>query len=692
MADQNFEFDVLADLLSEAATVGVLAGNEKTFTAAYEAFRAQDRKSFQSILEKLRLTPRCRLVCEWMRVKESVFLCLRLCGPPKATDKPPDPAQLAEAIARVTANEKLVLELAAIVERGDAAAFERFIAAEKLQPFCHFFCFWLCLIRYRLLCRWMCDPTVERPPSLATEITTAGHALRVLVANKKAFAQAVAGAQTGNDAEIKAAIGVAGLTPFCRLICEWFCSWHCVLVCFALCRQYPVKTPENEIQEAFLFAQATQKLGQEPLQLEKLSIAVGAGDVKAFDATVTALKLQPYCIQLCHWICALRCRRYCILVCPPPDTTPLFTHVGIYAIPTISSSGDFAPDGTTTTRLAFTKEIPLEGVLPDGQAIQAYEYRFLVDPAASPPTTATTPVLGTTILPTTIGQLEFWAYDNTLSIWYPDTRPVGVNTSFGSYNIPQPGSTFISTGPLDVTVGADGWIQVPRMNDYTQGGIGRFVPGGGLAGTDALINLDTTQYTNETVTIGALAAGSAIPGGDLSPRPTFTITFEARVHGTSSLVATNTLEVIAFSNTMYTYVRHTDWDGGTVETQDVCSLDIAELTGAGGGCAKLTTSATALFTCYNPYLASARVWLQGPTIPYPPVPGPFLFDPVIPPYGIGAVDVASGPGGHAFNISGLPSCAYILHLETTLNLTYGDGPIGYVNEDLMAFCTETGGR
>ncbi len=103
-------------------------------------------------------------------------------------------------------NEKLVLELAQILEKGDAAAFERLIVTEKLEPFCHFFCFWLCQIRYRLLCRWMCDPRIEAIPSLATEIASAGHALRVLVTNEKAFEQAVAGAQSGDPAEIRAAI------------------------------------------------------------------------------------------------------------------------------------------------------------------------------------------------------------------------------------------------------------------------------------------------------------------------------------------------------------------------------------------------------------------------------------------------------------------------------------------------------
>ena len=77
-------------------------------------------------------------------------------------------------------------------------------------------------------------------------------------------------------------------------------------------------------------------------------------------------------------------------------------------------------------------------------------------------------------------------------------------------------------------------------------------------------------------------------------------------------------------------------------------------------------------------------------IPYPPVAGPFTFNPALPPYGPGAVDVASGPAGHVFNINHLPACAYILHLETTLNLTYGDGQIGYENQDLMAFCTQNG--
>ena len=688
MPDQEFELDVLRDLLEEARSVGQLAEDENAFRQAYEAFRAGDVRKFQDVLKPHRL--RCGLICEWIRIKECIFVCLKLCGSPKPTDRQPNPRELAEAIVRITSDERLVRQLAEAVEKRDHDSFERIVEQFNLGNLCHYFCHWLCVVRYRLICRWLCSIKKVERPNFARELQSAGQALHQLLEHKGSFDEAVAASDAGDAVKLGAVIRAAQLMPLCHFICEWFCSWRCTRVCLILCRQFPLEPIEDEIQEAFAFAKAMQQLGQQPAELERLSAAVGAADAETYSASVKKLKLQRFCIQLCHWICFLRCRRFCIPVCPRPDTTPLFTHVGIYAIPTTSSAGDFAADGTTTSRLAFTKTIPLEGIMPDGQATHPYEYRFLVDPVTSPATDPTTPAEGLKVAPTTIGQLEFWAYDNTLNVWYPDTRPVGVKTAYGSYNIPQPGSTFISTGPLDVTVDPGGWIQVPRMNDYTQGGIGRFVPGGGLAGTDALINLDTTQFTNENVNLGALAAGDSIPAGDLSPRPTYAVRFEARVHGTTSLVATNTLRVIAFSNTMYTYTRHTDWDGGSVSTQDVCSLDIKELTGPGGGCAKLKTTATALFTVYHPYLASAVVWLQGPTIPYPPVAGPFTFNPPLPAYGAGAVEVASGAAGHVFNIQHLPACAYILHLETTLNLTYGDGQIGYEDQDLMAFCTQTG--
>ncbi len=437
-----------------------------------------------------------------------------------------------------------------------------------------------------------------------------------------------------------------------------------------------------------LVAVEERRLWQADLLNERLSTAVLREDVETAQNLVKEFEFERYCIQFCHWVCFLRCQLFCTCVCPPADTTPLFTHVGIYQIPTTSLAGDFAPDGTTKAGgLAFTQTIPLSGVMPDGEASQAYEYRFLINenaPSASPQVAVESPQ----IAPTTIGQLEFWEYDNSTSTWHVETRQVGVNTLFGSYAIPQPGVTTLPPVHLDVDVGPEGWIQVPRMNDFSQGGIGRFVPGGGLAGTDALIDLYTTQFTEEKIDLGALLAGESIPSADLSPRPTYTIDFEARVVATTTPVATNTLPMIAFSNTHYEYKRHTEWDGGPVAppTITVCSADILELR-EGSGCNKLIDTVTALYTCYHAYLGSAELYLQGPGIPYPPVAGPYTLTIALPPYGADAVEAASGLAGHVFDISGLASCAYVLRLRTTPNLTEGDGPIGYVDEDILAFCT-----
>src|SRR5215472_7893462 len=104
MKDQSLEFDVLHDLSEEAGVIGQLAKDEAAFTAAYEAFRSGDAKAFHAVLERLHLIPRCHLVCEWIRVKECIFLCLELCGPPKAVEKP-NPRELAEAIVRISGNE-----------------------------------------------------------------------------------------------------------------------------------------------------------------------------------------------------------------------------------------------------------------------------------------------------------------------------------------------------------------------------------------------------------------------------------------------------------------------------------------------------------------------------------------------------------------------------------------------------------
>src|SRR5439155_4735605 len=267
--------DVFRDLLEEARTIGQLAEDERAFREAYEAFRAGDVSKFQDVLKRRGL--RCSLICEWIRIKECIFVCLNLCGPPKPTDHTPNPRELAEAIVRITSDERLVRQLAEAVEKRDHDSFQRIVEQFKLGNLCHFFCHWLCVVHYRLICHWLCSIKKVERPNLARELQSAGQALRQLLEHKDSFDQAVAASDAGDAEKLGAVIQAAQPVSFCHFICEWFCSWRCTRVCLILCRGFPLEPIRDEIREALAFAKAMQQLGQQPLQLERLSAAVGAG-------------------------------------------------------------------------------------------------------------------------------------------------------------------------------------------------------------------------------------------------------------------------------------------------------------------------------------------------------------------------------------------------------------------------------
>lgn len=685
MAIRSFDPDAFRDALDEAGAAGDLAKDEKYFLAAYEAFRAQDPKAWRAALKRARLEPRCHLVCRWIRSKECFFLCLDLCGIPRPLERAPDPRALAEAIVRITADESAVKQLVQAVDKRDQAAFLKLADKFKLGPLCHFFCHWVCVVRYRLVCNWICDPQTPRPPELAFELRALGQALGRLLAHKGAFDAAVAASNANDAGKLAEVFKQPGLLQFCRIFCEWFCSWRCTLVCLTLCRQWPPVVIDKPLLEAREFALVTQRLATQPDDLASLVAAVGAGDANAYGALVERLKLQRYCVQLCHWICSLRCRRFCIIVCPPIDTIPLFTHVGGYRVDPMW--GDFQPDGTTTAgHYAFTRTIPLRGIMPDGTASEAYEYHFRVAKYTSlgPPVLGAAQDVETAMIPATnIGQLEFWYWNAALTMWLVASADYYVNNPGATVAIPQPiGPPLVVAVNKNVKPG--GWIEVPRENSLFAGGVGRFVPNGNLA------NLDTRQLTSEAfdlrIPAPGLAAGDTVPAAKKAAKPVYKIFFEARKVIGLAAVSGNDRDRIAMSNTAYTYTRHIEWAGGDVTTKAVCSLDIAELIAPGAtGCSRLGNHLHAMYTGYHPYLQDVRIWLEGNGVaaPLPTAGAPFQ---PLPP---GADEVTSPAGGHDFNIASLKPCAYILWMATTVGLTEGWGLIGDATEhDHIAFCVK----
>jgi hypothetical protein len=371
----------------------------------------------------------------------------------------------------------------------------------------------------------------------------------------------------------------------------------------------------------------------------------------------------------------------CVDLClkEPPSidvpTIPLFTNVGQYHVDPVY--GDFTGAGLTTAgNYAFTDTLPLIGILPDGQATTDMEYRFRVAEydAMGMILGAMGDVDASMVSATIIGKLQYWSWNSVLSAWELKAADYWVNNPGATVSIPQPAGPPLVVG-TNKDVGLGGWIAVPRDNALVPGGVGRFIPQGGL------VNLMTTKLTDEyydlTVPPPGTAAGASVPAGKKSRAHTFKLFFEAREIGAVVLLpGSNALDKIVFSNTHYTYNRHPTWAGSTPTTRAVVSLDILELAAPGAGCGKLTDELHALYTVYHPFVGSARVYFEG--------------NPVLPadlPLALVDGESASGVAGVLIDISSLQPCAYILWLQATLNLTSGWGQIPHPTIwDHIAFC------
>lgn len=666
--------ELVGDLRQAGGALARLARDDTTFRAVLDAFLAGDGESFQRLLQRNEIGVDCELICGWLCSKECVRTCLELCGlPPQEPFSPEEIAQFADVVVHITSDEELVERLADAVEERDRTGFQRLVSELQIERFCHVLCHWACSVRCRLRCEVVCAPVPAPPRRFVTQLSIAGAAIRTLAGNRQTLDSAVKAALAFNCPDLT---GVIGGLDTCIYVCEWICSWRCALVCLPLCRPFPPLV-DVSIDEMRAFAQAVGALTSQANALERVVSAIDAGNADAFSALLKELQLERFCLQLCHWVCAERCRLYCRCVCPSPTTMPMFTHVGQYRVDPIW--GDFTAAGTTSAGgFAFTTTIPLIGILPDGTAPDALEYRFRTEKYPLP--SGQQDVTAAMIAATVIGELEYWDWDG--AAWILRSAEYWVNNpGVAPVTIHQPGGADLGPFVLNKIVKPGGWIEVPRENQLYPGGIGRFVPTGGLA------NLDTTKLTDEHVDLTVavpplpLQAGDSIPASAKSEKPSYKLYFEARKVVGGAAVSANNLPRIALSNTHYTYNRHPDWDGGVVPAPwniPVVSLDLAELR-AGGGCVPLETAVHALFTAYHPYLGTCDVRFQGPS-PLPPTFSPPAL--IISADGE-AVSVA---GGQPFNIAGLNPCAYIVWLEATLNLTAGYGQLYGMFQDQIAFC------
>jgi hypothetical protein len=632
MPDPTFETDVLSDLLDGVNALGQISADQKVFTTLYSAFRAGNQAAFQRTLASLNLTVRCSRICEWMRTKEYFFVCNWLCGPLRPIEKP-NLRLFAETIVKITSDPAIVKEIGVIFDKRDQDGFKKIIEQYNLGSYCRLFCHWVCVVRYRLICRLVC--TVEPIPHLdfVAELQAAGHVLRQLLASGTSFDDAVAASNAGDSDKLSAAIRKAGIFELCYLACEWFCSWRCALATSTLCVPLDLPVIKDEIAEAYQFASTAAQLYQNPNALQGLSAAIGKGDSTVYTRLITDLKLQPYCIQFAYWICALRCWRFCRLVCPPVFNLPWFTHVGDFGIigdisttnglTTVSRGGHAGPN------FAFAGNLKLRGFCPKYDPAHAgapMAYRFLVQPAGA---ATPTPIAGGQVSEVLVGTRYTLWNGNPLTLQSVRIRGTGVTS-------PTPPTTPPGPNPPDHYIVPDpqGWVQIDlnALDDGFNGWLMGFasatvVPGGDpLPGSVAGVTvppLNQRKGTDAAIIFQATRVSTI-----------------AAVNGGGTPDYTNQLGKIHINN----------WS-------EVNLIDLLEF--APGACTPLTTALHIQYTTDHEQMAH---WFIDMVTAATVSPAPVF------PSG-------SGPrgafGANPQNISAWPNCSYLVRLHTLLSITDG---------------------
>ena len=634
------------DLRRTAEAIGKFAQNEDAFRGLFDAFQARDAESCQRLLQEREILERCELVCEWVRSKECVLVCLLLAGPPPEGELP-SPLEFAEVVGRITSDEELVERLASAVSERDTDAFGSLVRELEIERFAHLLCHWVCTIYGRLICRVICAPEPVARIHLVDELAQAGRVLNQLAADKEVFAEAARASAAGNCEGLRTAIAKAGLRLGCEIICEWFCAWHCMRVCLDFCRAFPVEPIEHPLSEAFEFAKVTARLSAEPEALAALVAALSVEDAKAFEATVNRLELQRFCIQLCHWICGFICRRYCFCVCPNPALQPWFTTVGhfdIYA--DISPASGKTNKGHIYTGLyfgggpdfAFTGCLQLGGFCPTtspGFPGVPMRYRFLYNDGGGP-----VPITGAAVCRVQAG--------TRLVNWPPNVAGVagaGAVPTFQTVTIagapqpdpipPAPGAAWVGPAEHVIVPDPQGWVTVDPN-----------AIGGGF---QVLLGFDSTAVIPGGLPLPGVPAGTAVPaanqrtGGDLS------ITFEATRVGLAGVDFTNSLAKIHINN----------WN-------EVNELWLVEY-GDGKCCTPIDNSLGVQFTVDHEEMDSGA-WSLAITSCSPSAPGditPHVAGPGV------ALSARGGSGTIDENTSTWAACSYSVTLTTRPALTTG---------------------
>ncbi|MGA2134020.1 MAG: hypothetical protein ABSH50_17135 [Bryobacteraceae bacterium] len=384
--------NVISRLASQSDAIARLAQNSGGFSAVFAAFESKDPNAFRWTLEQLDLIPHCEVICDWVRTKLCVLRCIEVCGAPREKVEVPGFAQFARAIVRLASNEKLLRRVVDAVSCGDGRDYRAAIDELGLQEFCYLLCHWVCETIYLPVCEVVCIPEFVPVADAVTNIRAAAKVLESVIERDRTLDTIAEAAVELNCLRLQSTLNASGLASNCEILCGVICTWRCVWVCREVC-DFPTPVFPSGIyavEEARNFALASRQLAGQPRALADLVTAAQNRNAQAYSEIVARFRLEPYCHQLCAWLCSAICHEFCICVCPNTDFNPLFTTVGdfnIYAdidgttgktnkslTPTLNMPWGGGPN------FAFFDQLQLGGFCPSTSPTSSgtqMQYRFL---------------------------------------------------------------------------------------------------------------------------------------------------------------------------------------------------------------------------------------------------------------------------------------------------------------------------
>jgi hypothetical protein len=646
MSNQSSNDNAVSRLASQSDAVGRLAQDSGGFAAVVAAFESKDANAFRWVLERLEMLPYCELICEWVRIKFGVLRCMEVCGLQREKADLPNLRQFAQAVVKLASNEKLLRRVVDAVSCGERDAYQAAIDELKLNDFCYLLCNWVYSIIYGRVCEVVCSPRFVPLADAVSDVRAAGKALAGLIANDKAF-DAIAKAAAGlNPEAAQSALEQAGFGPECEIICGFVCSWRYVWVCRELCALSTPLTGLYGIEEAQNFALASRQLASQPRALGDLVTAAQSRDAKAYSAIIGRFGLEPYCFQVCAWVCSLTCHEFCIRICPSSnDDHPWFTHVGDFSIfpgadiNSVSGRTLWPENAHGGPNYGFFSDLSLLGFCPKVDPAHPSDpmaYRFLYQQAGA---TTPTPITGGYVYQVLVG--------SRYTLWHgnPNTLQTVYITGTGTTSPTPPISTPALTPPDHYIVpDADGWVPVDQ--NALGDGFSSWLMGFASA----------VAFPGGSPTPG-VPAGTAVPAANQNNGVNAAIIFQAtRV---STIAAVNGGAASDYTNQLDT-IRINNWD-------EVNELNFTEF--ATGCCTPIDKTLSVQFTVDHEEMNSGT-WSLG--ISSCALSSPLDITPPNPTTGV--IFTAGGRGASGVikeDTSTWCNCSYTATLTTTPGLTNG---------------------